>query len=48
MLRPGGHDDNVSRADLLVLPCYRRETLSGGEEEDLVDGMDLSDIRKYS
>jgi hypothetical protein len=41
MLCPSRYDDNIARLHGLIDPLDGRETFSRGEEEDLIDGVDL-------
>lgn len=44
VLRARGDDHDVRLADLLLLPRDRGETFPAGEQEDLVDCVDLNQL----
>jgi hypothetical protein len=47
MLCSRGDDNDVAGFDFLVFACDGREAAAGCEEEDLVDEMDLWDVRTF-
>jgi hypothetical protein len=41
MLRTSRHDDYIARNNFLVLTSDRSKTFTGGEKQDLINGMHL-------